>query len=412
MIKLFLKNYLFNSSNNSVIKIISRICLISSALSIAGLIIVLNIMNDMSSKIHKRLLGSEPHISIQLNSSKSNIPAHKEQWNQLHGFLKKQKNIEYIRSIKKQELIIKTKLSGLQSVIAKEFYKKDFTTFLKNTYKHYPHLKPENHFQYTEAQFSFVYIEESLAQYLQIQEGDKILLFQPQDLLSNIENLQAYKHLEVKGLLPSESKTSTEKMIYFDSLTEDTYGKEVFPIEIQLYQPYEYKKTLQAIKVFSQSINLSLLTTNWKKDNHILFFSLNMEKSIMSLFFIISLIINSLSIMTLIFLLIAQKRRDIRILYAMGFSQKHIKQLFMKISFILSLVGMLAGLIIGLSVSLYLQHNPLQILPDIFYNNALSAKIDFPILGFSLLSILFFGYLGAWIPIKIQFKKMKIQYQV
>lgn len=411
MIKLFLKNYLFNSSNNSVIKIISRICLISSALSIAGLIIVLNIMNDMSSKIQRRLLGSEPHISISINHTKKNALDYTNQWKKLHTFLKKQKNIEHIRSIKKQELIIKTNLSGLQSVIAKEFHNKDFAIFLKNNYKHYPHLKPLNTFQYKKKNLSPVYIEESLAQYLQIQEGDKILLFQPHSLLTNIESLQPYKQLEVKGLLPSESQTNTEKIIYFESLTKNKLEK-MFPIEIQLYEPYQYQKTLKAIKVFSQSIHLPLLITNWKQDNHILFFSLNMEKSIMGLFFIISLIINSLSIMTLIFLLITQKRKDIRILYAIGFSQNHIKQLFMKISFILSLFGMLVGLIIGLGASLYLQYNPLQILPDIFYNNSLSAKIDFPVLGLSLISILFFGYIGAWIPIKIQFQKMKIQYQL
>ncbi|MBE8221495.1 MAG: ABC transporter permease [Bdellovibrionales bacterium] len=411
MIKLFLKNYLFNSSSNSVVKIISRICLISSAISIAGLIIVLNIMNDMSLKIQKRLLGSEPHISIGIDINKNKKLNYKNKWKQLDTFLKKQKNIEHIRHVKKQELIIKTNFSGLQSVIAKEFYTKDFSIFLKNTYKQYPHLKPINSFQYKNRNLLSVYIEESLAQYLQIQEGDKILLFKPRSLLTNIENLEPYKQLEVKGLLPSESKTNTEKIIYFENLSTNKF-KKIFPIELQLHRPYKYKDIYKKIKIFSKSINLPIKITNWKQNNHILFFSLNMEKSIMALFFIISLIINSLSIMTLIFLLIAQKRKDIRILYAMGFSQNHIKKLFMKISFILSLVGMLAGLVIGLGVSLYLKYLPLQILPNIFYNNAISAKIDFPILGLSLISILFFGYIGAWIPIKIQFKKMKIKYQV
>ncbi|MBE8162755.1 MAG: ABC transporter permease [Bdellovibrionaceae bacterium] len=411
MIKLFLKNYLFNSANNSVIKIISYICLISSALSVAGLIIVLNIMNDMSSKIQKRLLGSKPHISININAKK--LPAHnyKSQWIKLNAFLKKQKNIEHIRSVKKQELIIKTNTSGLQSVIAKEFNDKDFSVFLKNTYAQYPYLKPLDSFQYQESHLNPVYIEESLAQYLQIQEGDSILLFQPQSLLTSIENVQPYTQLQVKGLLPSEAKTSSEQFIYFKNLDKNL-SKKIVPIEVQLYEPYQYEKTFKDIKVFAKSINLPLLITNWKQDNHILFFSLNMEKSIMGLFFIISLVINSLSIMTLIFLLITQKRKDIRLLYAIGFSQNHIKQLFMKISFILSLCGMLSGLVIGLGISFYLQHNPLQILPDIFYNNSLSAKVDFSILGLSLLSILFFAYIGAWIPIKIQFQKMKIQYQV
>lgn len=412
MIKLFLKNYLFSASSNSVIKIISRICLISSCLSIAGLLIVLNIMNDMSSNIHKRLLGSEPHISITLNKTAAALPEYKNQWEKLHNFLKKKNNnIEYVRYVKKQDLIIKTKLSGLQSVIAKEFQKKDFSIFLKTTYKHYPHLQPLDDFQHKESNLTPVYIEENLAQYLQIYEGDIISLFKPKALLSNLEDLQAYKQLKIKGLLPSEAKTKTRKMIYFSSLSLNN-NTELFPMEIQLYKPYQYDKTLKTIIQFTDSIKLPINTSNWKQDNHILFFSLNMEKSIMGLFFIISLVINSLSIMTLIFLLIHQKKKDIGILYAMGFSQKHIKNLFMKISFTLSLVGMLTGLVIGLGVSLYLQYRPLQILPDIFYSNALSAKIDLPILMLSLVSIFLFSYLGAWIPINIQFKKLKIQYQI
>lgn len=368
-------------------------------------------MNDMSAKIQTRLLGSEPHISISLNKMNSFVPENKKKWNKLHHFLKQSKSIKHIRYIKKQELIIKTQSSGLQSVIAKEFQKKDFPIFLNSTYKHYPHLKPRDSFEYKKPALKSVYIEETLAQHLQIHEGDKVLLFKPKSLLSNLEDLQAYEQLEVKGLLPSETKTSTEKFIYFANFNLNNTS-EIFPIEISLHHPYEYKTTLLAIHQFAKSIKLALITTNWKKDNHVLFFSLNMEKSIMGLFFIISLIINSLSMMTLIFLLITQKRKDIGILYAMGFSQKHIKSLFMKISFILSLIGMLIGLTIGLSLSIYLKYKPLQILPDIFYNNALSAKIDLPILFLSLVSIIFFSYIGAWIPIHLQFKKLKIQYQL
>lgn len=407
MIKIFLQNYLFNSSTGSVVKIISRICFASSALSVAGLIIVLNIMNDMSLKIQERLLGSEPHISLSLDSKK-NIE-YKKQWKKMHVFLKKKKNIKYMYFVKKHELIIKSRSSGLQSVFATEFNKKDFSIFLKNTYKQYPFLKSVDAFEYQKSRWPAVYVEEDLAQSLALKKNDIISLFKPVALLSSLENLKLYKQLKIKGLLASESKNSFEKKIYFSNLDKN---KQLFSIDLQLHQPYKYKKLFKNIKQFAKSISLPIQITNWKKDNHILFFSLKMEKSIMTLFFIISLLINSLSIMTLIFLLIAQKRRDIYILFSMGLSKKHIKKLFMKMGFVLSLLGMSAGLLLGLAVSVYLHYYPLQILPDIFYNTSISSKIDIFVLSASLLSILFFSYIAAWLPIHIQFKKIKIEQDI
>src|SRR5690606_32450885 len=60
----FLKHYMFSKRSGAVIKIISWLCLLGIGLSVAAMIVVLNVMNGLNDAIYKRLLSMDPHISI------------------------------------------------------------------------------------------------------------------------------------------------------------------------------------------------------------------------------------------------------------------------------------------------------------------------------------------------------------
>jgi lipoprotein-releasing system permease protein len=64
----------------------------------------------------------------------------------------------------------------------------------------------------------------------------------------------------------------------------------------------------------------------------------------------------------------------------------------------LSGAGLLIGILLGTSVSYYIQENPVNVLPQIYYDSQIPARVDWGI----LLGVIIVGgvisYLGAWLP--------------
>lgn len=133
---------------------------------------------------------------------------------------------------------------------------------------------------------------------------------------------------------------------------------------------------------------------------------LKLEKYVAFAVLTLLVIIASMNLISLLFMLITQKRRDIILLYVIGMKSSHIQYIFIIISLIITILATGLGLLIALGIGTYLNYYKI-ILPDAYYISYLPITINvFSIYTIFTVSIII-TLLASWIPTK-NLKKLNI----
>ncbi len=113
---------------------------------------------------------------------------------------------------------------------------------------------------------------------------------------------------------------------------------------------------------------------DWMKLNRNLFSALELEKVMMFIVLVLIILVASFNIVSTLTMTVVEKNREIAILKAMGATRKSIMRIFMLEGLIISAVGVILGIPLGLGVCWVLQ--TFYTLPgDIYYISHLPVKI-------------------------------------
>lgn len=163
-------------------------------------------------------------------------------------------------------------------------------------------------------------------------------------------------------------------------------------IEIVLRDPYKAPEFLSAMQKIDPAFK------DWKQLDAALWHSLNLEKKAMaiSLFFVV--LFGSLAVSSALSLRIAEKRREIGVLRAMGASAEKVFWLFELEGLFLGSVGLLVGLLLSAALTWAIGH--WGVLPQFFYSQNLpvdwSWSRAFFLFSLSLITVA----LASFIPAK------------
>lgn len=137
---------------------------------------------------------------------------------------------------------------------------------------------------------------------------------------------------------------------------------------------------------------------SWKDLYPALVSALKLEKYAM--FFILALIalVASMSIVSLIFMQILQKRPDIAILKSMGMASSSIITLFMIMGIGLAASATLAGLIAAYLTGMLIERYPFITLPDTYYVSHLPIAMEWNIFMAIFLLVILMALIATWIP--------------
>ena len=105
--------------------------------------------------------------------------------------------------------------------------------------------------------------------------------------------------------------------------------------------------------------------------------------------------------MTILVLLITQKRKDIGILMAIGMQKKTIIQIFSKIGFYLSGLGILLGFTMGILICVLISQQNFIELPDFYQDRTLPVKFEYTAYGLILSLSLFISFISSYYPSKM-----------
>jgi len=157
------------------------------------------------------------------------------------------------------------------------------------------------------------------------------------------------------------------------------------------------EKVIQEIK---KRLSPAFDIYSWKDLYPALVSSLKLEKY--GMFFILALItlVASLNMISLLFILIQQKRRDIAIFKAMGMNDRKIQNIFLLIGMTITFFATSLGLGLAALAGFLIEKYPFIELPDVYFVSHLPARMDPEIFIVVFLCTILLGFFATWIPAK------------
>jgi ABC-type lipoprotein release transport system permease subunit len=164
-------------------------------------------------------------------------------------------------------------------------------------------------------------------------------------------------------------------------------------IEIKLTPETDFNSACKAV---ANIVNDNMLVKTRFQQNEALYRMMRSEKLIVYGILILIVIILSFNISGSLSMLITEKKDDIATLKSMGASDKLIRRIFLSVGLFISLAGITAGIVIGLSICLIQQYFGLLKLPG---NNLLvdayPVKVLLSDLILVIVSVAIIGYLAS-----------------
>lgn len=141
------------------------------------------------------------------------------------------------------------------------------------------------------------------------------------------------------------------------------------------------------------------------QQNEVLYKTLKSEKMWTFLILIFVLVIATFNTIGSLTLLIIEKKKDIGVLWSMGAGRTVIRRIFFTEGLLISLVGTISGIALGLLVCVLQQQFGLIRFGEGFVVDYYPVEINYSDLGNILISVTAIGLLAAWYPVNVYTRK-------
>lgn len=250
-----------------------------------------------------------------------------------------------------------------------------------------------------------VIIGKELAQKLHVATGSQLNLMYTTD-----ENFSAQidfdqKKIIVSGIFDTGIDEFDGHFIY----CSQNFFTQTFPyhgiqqIYIKACQNSDEKAV---IKKLQNRLHMNIYS--WKKLYTSLVSALELEKYAMFFILLLIILVASSNIISLLFMQITQKRRDIALLLTFGLAPAKVKNVFLTLSMIISVAASTAGLICAYLVGIFLQNYRWVKLPDnAYYTTHLPIIMEADLFLFIFFVVLTISFFTSLIPLsKIKMKNI------
>ncbi len=217
--------------------------------------------------------------------------------------------------------------------------------------------------------------------------------------LEEYDNNFAFCSLDFLQTLFKEKKEGVDQInLKFKEPTSTIHNISMSNIKQKIYNFFTSKDfaqhTIEELRKDMPALSIS----SWKELYPALVASLKLEKYVM--FFILALItlVSCMTMVSLLFMYIQQKRRDIAILKSMGLPDKNIRSIFLNIGLKITLWASATGLTLAAIAGFILEKYPFINLPDVYYVSYLPARMDLEIFIVVFVCTMILGFLATWIP--------------
>lgn len=392
------RHFIFSKRAGALVKRIAWLSMIGITISVTAFLIVLFVMNGMNASIKKRIVGLEPHLYVQVAgmTTASGLESHPV----FQRLRENPENRSYV--YESMDLIVRSQDGQFRGAIGSGVTGESLEHFIEQLQQ--VDKKPQDR---NEAYFwdpadvpgdAEILMGVDLAQSLGVFEGDFVTIVSPTGLLLPPGETPRFERVRIKKIITTSLPDVDAQYIYYqrgrtlNALSAE--GNKRLGIEVWLANESDLGSVKDSLSGFSDA-NVE----TWMDRNSALLYALKLEKITIGTFLGLAGMIASTSILTVLALLLSQKKRDIAILRTIGFSEKQTVRTFTQIGFALAGIGVVIGVVLGTGVSLYIQYNPIQFLPsEVYYDASIPALVDFSLVFGVLIVSALIAWFGSYIP--------------
>jgi lipoprotein-releasing system permease protein len=218
-----------------------------------------------------------------------------------------------------------------------------------------------------------VVIGNRLAQLLNVSVGDKVKLFFAQEFHSTSRRITLDSTVaRIGGIFKTgiEEFDASMMLVSLDFF-DDLFDQEISSVAIALSATSDQQKFIATSRT-----QLPYTVNSWKDLYPAICDALRLEKYAMTTILALIALVASMTIISLIFMLISHKQRDIAILLSMGCTIKTMRYLFIAIAACISIPACLVGLLGAYAIGFIINYFSLIELPDVYYISHLPIELE------------------------------------
>ena len=389
--------YLFARKSHNVINIISAISAIGMAVGTAALIIILSVYNGFDSLIKSMMGNIEPDLLITPASGKVFVPE-----GETYDWIYDQPEVKNMCCVLQEQVFISydgqqglALVKGVDWIYEEESPLKD-------------HLR-EGEFTLHRGDVPLAAVGIGLAYEMGISPRflSPIEIYFPSrtgrismaNPAASLENVDVWPSCTFSVSSDVDSKLMLIPIEKMRELLD--YTDEVSGIEIRVMDGIDNKEISRLQKEISERLGPDFKVKDRFQQNESLYKMMKYEKAAIYMILIFVVIIIAFNIFGSLSMLIIEKKEDIQTLLSLGAQESLIKRIFVLEGWMISLVGLAAGLVLGVGFALLQQHFGFIKMPGGFLVQAYPVILSGWDILFTSGGVALIGYLIALLPVYI-----------
>lgn len=390
------RRYLFAKKSHNVINIISAISAVGMAIGTAALIIILSIYNGFDELVKSTLSNVEPDILITPAKGKVFIPE-----GEAFDRIKANPLIDEYDLILQENVFVDydghqgiAKAKGVDSAFEAESPLAEHIT--------------NGEFSLHKGQLPQMVVGAGLAYKMGMNPAflaSAELYFPIRDRNFSLANPAASietVRMRPSGIFSVNQQIDDDLMIVpIEEMRKLLgYEEEVSGVEIRLAEGSTAKDIRSAIKHIQKELGPEFKVLDRFRQNPSLYKMMRYEKAAIYLILIFVIIIIALNIFGSITMLIIEKKDDIETYRSLGATDQMLRRTFTLEGWLISLLGLAAGLVIGIGFSLAQQNFGFIKMPGSFLVNAYPVILQWQDVLATIIGVALIGYIIALLPVR------------
>lgn len=395
------KRYVTATRGKGFVSFISIISVVGIAMGIMALIVVLSVMNGVTSEVRDKILSMTAHAKIIGTIEPIASDTH------IQPFIKDESSvIATAPYIEGQALIgIGQNYNGVQVKGIDPKTEGNVSDAL---------AKLGSDINTLQAGEFNVIIGQNLANQIGVNVGNKITLVVPKTTVSAAGILPRVKRFTVSAIFNSGHYLYDTGLILINikdaaKLFQRKDGIDGYQLKLNdLFAAQDLTKRL------NEKLPMSLYATDWTSQNKAYFDAVRTEKAAMFFIMMIIVMVAAFNILSTLVMVVTDKQRDIAILRTIGAAPATIMRIFMIQGVTLGVLGTIIGVIGGIAIAkqvpnimAFLENQFGFRLPaELYFISSLNPKIDLPVIALIAGSSLLLAFLATLYP---SYKAAKLQ---
>lgn len=388
------RRYLISKKSNNAINVISWISIIAIAVTTMALVVILSAMNGLTSVVADLYHAIEPDLKV--TSVVSKYISHKEELAKKINSINGIKNISY--SIEENALIKREDNQAVITIKGVDDQFKNITHFDTVVFNGKYQLVYKNQY--------YGVFGRGVAGNLGVNVNDfisPISVYAPtRGKVESLDPEDAFNKLNLSpaGIFALNDDFDFKYVLVDLKAAQQLFecGNDVSILEISVNDPSKIESIQEQLQAL---LGPDFLVKNRYQANDVLFKTLETEKLWTFLILAFILVIATFNIIGALTMLIIEKKKDIKTLYNLGADQQFIRTIFMKEGFLITGVGAVSGLLIGIVICVLQQQFHLVTFDDQYVIPYYPIKMELKDFVWILGVVMGIGFLAAIYPVRV-----------